>query len=434
MRKSTRLPAVMVLVLAVFPFQHADGQESETSNRSEVEQLKKELEELRERMESLQQRIETMEKRETPEPEGVSSDDSDDLMDIEPLSPDESDDRDAASEDQDELTVEPVENAPPVAGNVFNPKIALVGNIIGSAGDDDPLFERDSIALEEAELSFQAWIDPYAQANVFIGFSEEEGASVEEGYAEFVHLPWDLVARVGKMKGAFGKFNQEHFHAWSWIDAPLVSSEFFGDEGIADAGISVSRIIPVPGEMFVEATAEVYRGDVEDVFEADSRSDLAWIGRLRAFRELTENSNLDLGWSYATGGLPGGEGRNEFGGFDATWRWKPVRRSLYRSFIGRLEVMANDRSDTDETALGWYASGDYQFARRWSGGLRLDSSRRPDSGARDRGQSLLMTFRPSEFSLVRGQLRRFDYAGLDDGLELLLQLQFSIGSHGAHSF
>ena len=52
----------------------------------------------------------------------------------------------------------------------------------------------------------------------------------------------------------------------------------------------------------------------------------------------------------------------------------------------------------------------------------------------DSGGSLSLTFRPSEFSIVRGQYRRTQYAEGIDANELLLQLNFSIGAHGAHPF
>ncbi len=43
-----------------------------------------------------------------------------------------------------------------------------------------------------------------------------------------------------------------------------------GEEGIADAGLSVSKLIP-NRFMFLEATGEVYRGD-SDVFHEQRRA------------------------------------------------------------------------------------------------------------------------------------------------------------------
>lgn len=53
---------------------------------------------------------------------------------------------------------------------------------------------------------------------------------------------------------------------------------------------------------------------------------------------------------------------------------------------------------------------------------------------RDDGASAVLTFWPNEFSQVRGQYRHTAYAGGIKANELLLQLLFSIGAHGAHTF
>jgi hypothetical protein len=81
-------------------------------------------------------------------------------------------------------------------------------------------------------------------------------------------------------------------------------------------------------------------------------------------------------------------------------------------------------------------SGDYQFARRWFTGFRYDNSAlADDSSERDRGQSATLTYLPSEFSQLRAQYRRIKYAAAEDAAnELLFQLQFAIGAHGAHPF
>jgi hypothetical protein len=124
-------------------------------------------------------------------------------------------------------------------------------------------------------------------------------------------------------------------------------------------------------------------------------------------------------------------------GTDVTVRWRPLRRAIYRSFLGRSEVVWNRQDQLGGVAsgAGFYASGEYQFARRWFGGARLDrSARSSDLSLRDRGASLTLTYWPSEFSQVRSQYRRTAYADAPAANELLFQLQFSIGAHGAHPF
>jgi hypothetical protein len=88
-----------------------------------------------------------------------------------------------------------------------------------------------------------------------------------------------------------------------------------------------------------------------------------------------------------------------------------------------------------QRSVGYYASGDYQFGRRWFAGVRFDrSDRADDASLRDIGQALTLTYWPSEFSQIRGQYRRIRYAEALTAHELLFQFQFSIGAHGAHPF
>ncbi|MDQ6803204.1 MAG: hypothetical protein M3041_20560, partial [Acidobacteriota bacterium] len=119
----------------------------------------------------------------------------------------------------------------------------------------------------------------------------------------------------------------------------------------------------------------------------------------------------------------------------------PLMQGLYSSFIGRLEAVTNNRPDVDHHLKGFYASADRQFARRWFAGVRVDASDRPVVGNTstlrftDRGAAATLTFWPSEFSQLRGELRRIRYGDLGRSVnEFLFQMQFSIGAHGAHTF
>ena len=123
---------------------------------------------------------------------------------------------------------------------------------------------------------------------------------------------------------------------------------------------------------------------------------------------------------------------------DATLRWKPLRRSIYHSFVGRTELVWHHRQEPDglRKAFGYYASADYQFARRWFTGVRIDQSDRlfGEPKIRDSAQSVILTYWPSEFSQLRAQYRRSRYLDSITANELLFQIQFSIGAHGAHTF
>jgi hypothetical protein len=322
------------------------------------------------------------------------------------------------------------------ASKVFNPDVSVIGNFLGAAGKN-PMTDEPPLSLSEVETALQAVVDPYARADFFLA-AGPEGLEVEEGYITFTSLPAGVLLKAGKMRSQFGRVNTMHTHMLPWADRPLVSRNLFGgEEGVRDSGISVSRLIP-NNLMFIDAIGEVYRGD-SGVFHSESRSKLSYLGRLRGYRDLSEGSNIDLGVSFAHGpsaALAGFSARRV--GVDATFRYRPLRRAIYRQFVGRTEIIWSRQeapAGLQERASGFYSSADYQFARRWIVGARADRSGRPlDGGMHDSGGSLSLTFRPTEFSIVRGQYRRTRYAEGIDANELLLQLNFAIGAHSAHPF
>ena len=329
----------------------------------------------------------------------------------------------------------PVYGATTAASKIFNPDIAVIGNFLGAAGAN-PIEPSPSLEMREAEASFQAIVDPYARGDFFLAFGPE-GVEIEEGFVTFPTLPGGFLMKVGKMYNAFGKANTMHSHVLPWTDRPLVLRNLVGgDENLSDSGISVSRLILNP-LFFLEATGEIYRGE-SSVFHAPSREDLSYVGRLRGYRDITEGTNLDLGTSIAFGHNDAGpDDTTRLIGVDATFRWRPLRRAIYRRFLARSEFVWSRREQPDGAvgAFGLYASGDYQFARRWFAGLRYDYAQRAfDSSLDDRGPSLLLTFWPSEFGQIRGQYRRTRYAEGTTADEFLFQFLFSIGAHGAHAF
>ena len=340
----------------------------------------------------------------------------------------------------------PVAPAPAGASqtsNYFNPSISVIGNLLAVAGHN-PVENLPNLNLRESELSLQAIVDPYARADFFLAFSESDVA-VEEGFITFTSLPAQFLAKVGRVRVSFGKINTLHLHVLPWADEPLpVVNLLGGEEGWKGTGVSLAHLIPMPAEIFSELTIQAFRGESPDLFQAQRRSDLAYNGHYRLFRDLTESTNLDLGFSYAWGPNPTSTPKSRrltrLEAIDATLRWKPLRTGTYRSATLRGELFRSRRDQPEnaggqQTARGWFLSGEYQLAKRWFIGARVESSDHADDAAkRDTGQAATLTFWPSEFSQVRGELRRRRYAGGITANEALLQIQFAIGAHGAHPF
>ena len=341
----------------------------------------------------------------------------------------------------------PVYGAVSAGSKMFNPDIGMIGNLISAGGESRggsaTIAPIPFATLQESEMSLQAIVDPYARADFFLAIGEE-GIEVEEGYVTFPTLPGGLLLKAGKMRANFGRLNAFHNHALPWIDRPLAMYNLLGgspldpDTGIKDAGASIARVIPA-GNLFLEATGELFRGDSGTVFMSNRRSDVSTIGHLKAYADLTEQTNVEVGGSYA-------RGHNDLGsafvtqlyGADVTLRWRPLSRAIYRSLAARAELFWSRREEPAllQEAFGGYASLDHGFRRRWFGGVRYDWSERATNAAiQDTGASAVLTFWPSEFSQIRGQYRRTRYG--DDGRvanELLFQALFTIGAHGAHPF
>src|SRR6266849_3440220 len=326
------------------------------------------------------------------------------------------------------------------AAKALNPDISAIGDFIAVAGHN-PVQPSPSLEMHESELGFQAIIDPYARGDFFLSFGES-GVNLEEGYITFTALPAGFVARVGKMRSAFGKVNTLHNHVLPWVDRPLVTNNLVGGEdGIDDAGVSIERILPAPKGIFLEATGQLFRGDSgtqqSPVFRASSKSDVSAVAHLRSYKDITESTNIDLGLSYARGHNDlGTDFLTQLYGIDATLRWKPLRRSIYHSFVGRGEFIWSQRQQLpfEQRAFGFYTSGDYQLGRRWFVGGRYDrSGEAANANLIDKGFSAVLTYWPSEFSQIRGQYEFTHYGNLD-AHQLFMQVQFSLGAHGAHPF
>jgi len=256
--------------------------------------------------------------------------------------------------------------------------------------------------------------------------------------------------KVGKKRADFGKVNTIHNHALPFIDRPLVTNNLVGGEdGIDDAGFFLSRFLPAPKNWFLEGSAELLRGDSADVFQASRRQDVSVVGHMRAYRDLTESTNLDLGLSYARGhNNLGSNFLTNLYSADATLRWKPLRRAIYNSFLFRTELFWSARDQLSaavpnlfqtQHAFGMYSFAEYRVNRRWTVGGRFDrSGHATNAHLTDSGFSGILTYWPSEFSQIRGQYRFGHLATspteFSNANEFLFQFLFVMGAHGAHPF
>lgn len=341
----------------------------------------------------------------------------------------------------------------------LNPNITAIGDFVGRTG---PRRSESGLSLREAEVGLQADVDPYARADFFIGLPQGEEVELEEGYVSLTSLPYRIQARGGKFKANLFRMNMIHSHELPQVDAPLVMERFLGAEGINEAGVEASRTF-APLGIFTEVSYSVLQGlgpqeertaevldtsgnpvtvKIETESERTNRvRDMAHGSRIRSYADVTDSANIEIGASGAWH-QPKNLAQTRIGGVDATFRWKPLQEGLYRSFIWRTELMLLERflSPDKVTRRGAYTYAQYQWARRWNGGVRLDyaesvpSVLTVDTKGVTRQVSPYVSFIASEFHRVRAQFQqRYSAQRRSESLGWL-QWTVVLGPHGAHPF
>ena len=290
-------------------------------------------------------------------------------------------------------------------------------SIVGPADTVKPL-------LQELEVAFQAVVDPYARADVFISFGDE-GADVEEAYLTTLALPAGLQLKAGKFKSPFGRLNQQHPHVWDFVDAPLGLQRILGPEGISGAGADLAWLSPLP--WFAElhlAWQEVAPGLAE---EPQSTG----LARLVQYFDLAEGTSLGVGLNGAWK-LSGLGGSKNLTSADLYLKIRPPRGRAYVALQG--EIVADNLGAAGEgERAGGYLQAVWRTSPFWAFGARYDDAPAA-GGGRERRWSALAGFLPSEFQRIRLQVSQDQLPGGRDGLEVLLHLEFGIGAHGAHPF
>jgi hypothetical protein len=361
-----------------------------------------------------------------------------------------------------------------LAGQNLNPDISVIGELLTdlSTGDPKTTTEGERFEVREVELALQAAVDPYFRADFFLGV-HQEAAEIEEAFLTALALPADLQARMGRFRVPLGKVNLIHRPEQITVDYPWVLREFFGDEGLASNGLTLSRIF-APFGFFQELQAYVISGigvhehdhaeeeDVDDdvIIEAPDahrlRNQIAIGAQFRNFWDLSTATNLELGVSALTGRVRELEAEcvigqpcppvvlrevfenQSFYGPYLTLRWRPLREGLYRSFIWNNELLVS--SGHEGNLLGAFSQAQYQITRRMYLGARFDVVQIVEEDEFETQDwfsavSGYFTFFPSEFSRFKLAVERTFGAG-PEGRQWrsVLQTTFALGPHRPHAF
>ena len=341
-------------------------------------------------------------------------------------------------------------------------------------GDHDP--NQRGFTVPNEEIFLDGAVDPYFKAVADIVFKLDEhnetDVELEEVYFLTTSLPWNLQGKGGQFFTEFGRINQQHPHAWDFVDQPLVINRMFGPEGLRNPGARLSWLVPTPfySELFAAIqdsqgnTAYSFRNTDADLFgytpvdrSVRNLGDMLYTPRYVASFDLTDAQTLVVGVSGAFAPNDAGQHtRTQIYGGDLYWKWKPAWQSGGFPFLA-FQVEALGRrfeagpSFTDENGMhvqtlpgrtfhdyGFYTQQLYGFTQRWVAGLREEwvGGNRPTQNQGNRFRlSPDLTFYPSEFSKIRLQYN-FDDQQQPPGDDSSVWLQFELlmGDHAAHKF
>jgi len=331
----------------------------------------------------------------------------------------------------------------PATTPLLNPDISVIGDFLYTGGRTQPSVVPVSdgggltpraLELRELELAFQAPVDPFGRADVFLTFTPE-GTEVEEAYLTVLSphslgLPPEVTPRLGKMRSSILRINTSHTHFLPQADIPAVARRFLGPDGMSQPGVEMQWLLPTRSP-FMELTAAAYGGSDGAVFGTNQN----YLARLRSYWDLSDTANVELGISAARGMLdPLGERTLLSGSF--VYRWKPQKAGAYRSLWWQTEILkVADAGDLAQHPLGYYSFVQYQLNKEWYVGGRWDWTDIPtDLTAHETGLSGVLTYFPSEFTRYRLQLGDLNQPELGQFLRVMLEVTFMLGPHRAHPF
>ena len=373
--------------------------------------------------------------------------------------------------------------------NAFNPAISLVlqgryanlsqdpnsyriGGFIPSGGDVDP--GKRGLSLAESELFFKANADPYFSGTLIASLAPDGGVDVENGYLETLALSHGWTLKAGRFFSKIGYLNEQHQHAWDFIDAPLPYRAFLGGQ-LGDDGIQAKWVAPT--DLLVELGGEAGRG--RNFPGSDPNKNGAALGTL--FGHVGGDLGVENSWraglsyletspdnrAYEDGVSNAFTGHSKLWLADAVWKWAPNGDPTRRNFKLQGEYFRRKENGTltyDTTGIalpgdyasnqwGWYGQAVYQFMPRWRVGARYDrlspgsaTIGQVESGALTAAdfpilqpytpslQTAMIDYSPSEFSLLRLQFARDkSRPDLTDD-QIFLQYILSLGAHPAHTW
>ncbi len=112
-------------------------------------------------------------------------------------------------------------------------------------------------SLKESELGVSANIDPQFRGVATMSLNPAGGVTVENGFVQTTSLGSGFNFKFGRYFSGLGYLNEQHAHAWDFVDQPLVYLTLW-DNQMGEDGVQLKWLVPT--DMFVELGGELGSG------------------------------------------------------------------------------------------------------------------------------------------------------------------------------
>ena len=315
--------------------------------------------------------------------------------------------------------------------------------------------------LDSAEFFIFAPVDPYFNLYANLPVTVD-GMEIEEAYVVTTALPEGWQIKGGKFKSNISRLDAQHPHAWDFWDIALPYRAFLGGEGLGgEKGVQITYLPALP--FYTQLGAEALQGENDLLFGKDAAEDPhAFSFFVKSSVDTSDYSTLYFGPSVLFGKTDNSNiladmevrANSALYGLEAVWKWKPASREAL-TIQGEYLLLTQSGTATDAaTGMvdslkrkqdGFYLQGIYR-KNRWGIGLRYDAlnlfsdtfrraEAQQDFGGKPWRATASLEFNPTEFTRIRLQFThdRSDPSGQTNN-EAILQFNFGIGAHPAHSF
>jgi len=367
----------------------------------------------------------------------------------------------------------PTQTGAPASAGAFNPAIGvtLMGTyahfnhdpnkapVPGFAfGKDANNLGTQGFSIGESEVSLSANIDQALYGQLVLSHPSEGGVDVEEGFIQTTSLPLGFTVKAGRFFSGIGYLNEQHAHAWDFLDAPLPYRAMLNNQ-LGDDGVQIRWTAPT--EMFLQFGVEGLRGDkfpatpthdgvgAQSVFVkagGDVNESNSWLASLAYYhadaqdRQTTSDTFTDTFTGSSDLGIAG-----------LVWKWAPNGNPVQRNLKLQSEFFFRHEDGTfDDLAYrgdqtGFYGQAVYQFMPRWSVGARYDQVSASDGvsdftgmpldslGHTPRRYSSVLMYDTSEFGRFRIQYN-YDDSAPQANQGVMFNYTVSLGAHGAHQY